>query len=77
MRTYPMILACLSVLAFPAYADFREDPLSSDMLMYSNNYFELLQEHWPRISLGDADSMAIAFNTLNNCSFFAEKIRAH
>ncbi len=71
-----MILACLSVLAFPAYADFSEDPLSSDLLMYSNNYFDLLQEHWPRIRLGDADSMSVAFNTLNNCSFFAEKIRA-
>ena len=76
MWTYPMILACLSVLAFPAYADFSEDPLSSDLLMYSNNYFDLLQEHWPRIRLGDADSMSVAFNTLNNCSFFAEKIRA-
>ncbi len=76
VRGHTIILVCLSALAFPAYADFYDDPLSPGLLIHSNNYYELLLEHWPRISLGDADSMSIAFNTLNNCSFFAEKIRA-
>ncbi len=76
LRANEFILVCLFALAFPANADFNEDPLSSDLLIHSNNYLELLREHWPRISLGDADSMSVSFNTLNNCSFFAEKIRA-
>lgn len=75
MRAYAVVFACLSALAFPVHADFEDDPFSSDLMLYSNNYLELLREHWPRISLGDADSMSISFNTLNNCSFFAEKIR--
>jgi len=76
IRARAISMVFLLMLAFTAHADFYDDPLAADVLIHSNNYYELLQEHWPRISLGDADSMAIAFNTLNNCSFFSEKIRA-
>jgi len=63
-------------MAVPAYGDFEDDAPLSKLLVHSNNYYELLQEHWPRVRLGDTESMSVVFNTLNNCSFFAEKIRA-
>ena len=69
-------LYCVVAVCETPHAQYRLDPDSPEViLLRSNDYLELLNEHWPRISLGDVDSMVIAYNALNNCWWFREKLR--
>jgi len=52
----------------------REATSSVETLLYSNDFSELVEEHWPRIRLGDLDSMVISYEALNTCSHFREAI---
>ncbi len=47
-----------------------------DLILYSNDYAELVEEYWPRIRLGDVDAMVVSFEALNNCWHFREAISA-
>lgn len=71
-----VIVACVlsdSILAREQVTD-QKATSSVEILLYSNDFSELVEEHWPRIRLGDVESMVIAYEALNTCSHFKAAI---
>jgi len=70
-----MIVGCL-VLSDSISATEQNATSPDDLILYSNDYAGLVEEHWPRISLGEVDAMVVSFEALNNCWHFREPISA-
>lgn len=48
---------------------------TQDILMTSNDYLALVREHWPKVSQGNVQSMAIVYDAMNNCGHFKSAIQ--
>lgn len=66
----------LLVLSHSISATEQRATSPDDLILYSNDYAELVEEHWPRIRLGDVGAMVVSFEALNNCWHFREAISA-
>jgi hypothetical protein len=64
------------VLSGPISATEPKTTSPKDLILYSNDYAELVEEYWPRISLGDVDAMVVSYEALNNCWHFRQAISA-
>lgn len=65
-----LILACTASMS----QEKHEPDSPEEILLRSNDYVEVLDKYWPRISLGDIDAMVISYNALNSCWIFRELI---
>lgn len=78
-KIFKAAMAC-AVLAWlptgPVPAEESQAASPGELIMYSNDYAELLEEYWPRISLGDVDAMVVSFEAMNICANFKDAISA-
>ena len=48
---------------------------TQDLLRYSNDYLELVEEYWPGAQSGDLLAMTTVYGALNNCNTFKAEIQ--
>ena len=78
MQLRLLTIFCGLVVAAPsAFAgNDKENQRLGNILYTSNNWYELVNEYWPRSRLGDVDAMVISYNALNNCYTFKDAVLA-